>query len=377
MSPDSAIEVVPGDNYELLEYSGRARGSTRDLDRKTPHGFEEVWQQEGLPSLCDAVRIQYEEILNTMPSELRKHHLQRYSRIQLYALFCPQNSFEACQMHIRRKRQAQDNIPEFGGLLFNSARVKPEDLNDPNHRIHENIAHELGHITTFDAVCAAETISEAYANGIAGKFKPTQFSSILDPKSIRATTGLRLADLSKQKQCAGYTQALYLASPLALSNVPIEKIWKTVTLLTKDRTGNTLPGSSEIIATIRTVLGNDADEILQRPTFSPMVEGDHQLIFPERNRGAVFTTAFSAIRYQNGIGLIDKTTNIDIEARGSGGAAVANPSMDGIKRIDYDGLLNVFRNVGTDPANINGFICKLGKYKFVLEKNRVTFENEK
>jgi hypothetical protein len=173
----------------------------------------EAWDKGGIAQLCELVRKRFEQILATMPNELVKHVVERRARIPLYALSCPNSSFEACVMDIVRTGRPKDGIPEFGGILFNTAKVQPQDLDNGDHSIHKNIWHELGHVTTSKAVNSSEAISEAFANGVAGKFFSTSLPTMLDAQSVQTTTGLRLPDMNQSPRSAGYTQALYLASP--------------------------------------------------------------------------------------------------------------------------------------------------------------------
>ncbi len=377
MAP-SNIRVVLGENLELLQYSAQARRSNQVVEVNRPHGFSEAWDEGRIAQLCELVRQRFEQILATMPNELLKHVAEGRARIPLYALFCPNSSFEACVMGVVRTGRPKNSIPEFGGILFNSAKVQPQDLDNGDHSIHENIWHELGHITTSEAVNSSETISEAFANGVSGKFIDPSLTTNLDAQSVKTTTGLRLPDdMSQHPQSAGYTQALYLASPLALRDIDIQRIWEIVIQLTKDQSSELMPGSSDILRAIRNVLGGDADKILQRPVFDTIKVGNHQLMFPESNRGAVFTTAFKAEASASGIQISDKTIDISIEAIGGNGAMVENPSMAGVKRIQYDGLIKIFDGIqGVDTRNITGFKCKLGSFSFELRENQVLFNED-
>ncbi len=372
MFDKDSVSVVPGQEFDLLRYSAEMRQSPQSLDPQRPHGFQESWKNEDMQCLCDLVRTRYVQLLGTMPPELVEFHLQRNGRIQLFGLFCPQQEFQASHMEVLRTGQTQI---ELGGILFNTAKVSPQNLTDEKHRVHENIAHELGHVTTVDAVNASETIAESFANRIAKEIIVAHDSQNLQSNTIRGTTGLRFADYSRRPPSNGYTQALYLSSPVALEHVELDKVWQVISALVEQaQLQKALPSSSDIFSKIRSVLGDQAQQIFDSPTFAPIQIGDHQFFFPERGKGSVFTSAFTARQTASGLQIVDTTVPIHIRDLGTK-LEMSSNNAGGVNKYDFSSIIQMFQRTHKALANrIKRLECTVGRYKFQLTPDRVIFK---
>lgn len=281
-----------------------------------PSGFREKlgFSDQQVQELCTLVRELLDDLLATMPADMRSQVEQRLQPLPLYAHSAP-GRFVATSRNINflatgvsgrggmACRPAQIPPSSVDGLLVGATPAKVQ-ARDPS--LVSAVYHELVHGAVWDAVFTDVALNEAVAlrfqrekHPYPGFYATTQ---PWDDARFTGTTGFGTSDMATWARSKNSTTAWYIATSHALNAVPSDAIWNIMSGLSRyARTPRqtvrgmecVVPMQSDIRAAFAAELGQPlANAVFQTVGLKPMVAGAHVLRFP-RTDGQVTEIPFT------------------------------------------------------------------------------------
>ncbi len=177
--------------------------------------------------------------------------------------------------------------PELRGMIVNA-----EDIDSNIDLFRQSVGHECLHILSMSAVHVHLMAQwEAFVARIEKAHYPERKGLVIarpwDGNTLESTTGFSAPDFARIEYGKTAREAMYLSAYMdidALTEQDVWGIWTALTLQTKAT--NLLPSLQSVNQTIASVAGDRGKEVLEKPTFRPMLPGLHYTKFPTKDGGA-------------------------------------------------------------------------------------------